>query len=1166
MPEDVAAIESIIREAISPGFRRRLLARGEARGMIWRDGELPADAPAVDPLLSYDLLSYGYALLGNGIRLLEADGDRGLGRQAFENAAIAIEAVIARGAHDDDRGFHRVVAAAAYHLGLYSARAYSLLSSSQDRADTTLGEQCLVLLMLRDLDALSALITSDRTESASDGELLLMLQNIFEPETISDAPDEGTRDVVDVVDMALTDAFVGAMSVAMLAFERGEVELLDEAISRLQTGLNAAGDLNLVRQWWCHRLAIHLLGGLWRASFHTVLPIGPLDSARTRWQSLRAMFIASLFRRRRSEIDLWPSQVEAAARVLNTQESLVLSLPTSAGKTRIAEICILATLAEGKRVVFVTPLRALSAQTEAALERTFVPLGRTVSSLYGTTGVSEVDQDILAGRDIVVATPEKLDFALRNEPSLLDDVGLVVLDEGHMIGENEREVRYEVQVQRLLRRSDADSRRIVCLSAILPDGDQVRDFVDWLTNDQPNGLISSQWRPTTLRYGEIIWQRDHARLNITVGREEPFVPTFLSAVVPPIGKRKKPFPKDQKELCLAAAWRLVADGQTVLIFCPEKRSVKSYADCIVDLNRRGALESVFSDDFARLQAALTIGEEWFGSDHPILECLKLGVAIHHGSLPSPYRKEIERLLQQGVLKVTVSSPTLAQGLNLSASSLIVHSISRSGRVIETSEFRNIVGRAGRAFVDSAGLVLYPMYDARPYVRDKWKKLVEDRRLRDMRSGLMQLVQSLLLRMRDKLGGDSVDIDTLIEYVGGNAAWEFPEISSSIEEDVGDSERKWQAQLASLDCALFGLLSDEDVGPDNSIETALDTALASSLWTRSMLHRHENAQRVLVAGLASRARFLWSHSTASQRRGFFLAGVGLTTGCELAENSALLIQYLHLADRGIIDGDGESVIDAITSFASIALRVYPFAPKKLPIGWPEVLRGWLQGKPMSEIAPHDDGEVLEFIEDSLAYGLPWAMEAVRVQVSAADSIDDLWAVVMPTEGYAVAAVEAGTLDRSAAMLMRAGFSSRSGAIAAVTSSEARFTTMGELREWLRSDEVRELAQDNDWPTSPSHDLWVSFANRSGTGRSEPWVHTVESAQVAWLDGHESNSGLPYRAVSLPDGGTLLETPDAQPAGRLQEALNPGRLGLLTVTGTSATNVVELSYRGPSDLRV
>jgi replicative superfamily II helicase len=85
--------------------------------------------------------------------------------------------------------------------------------------------------------------------------------------------------------------------------------------------------------------------------------------------------------------------------------------------------------------------------------------------------------DTLRSSEIVVATPEKLDFALRSDPSVLDDVGLVVLDEGHMIGASEREVRYEAQIQRLLRRADASTRRIVCLSAVFPSGTELEDFV-----------------------------------------------------------------------------------------------------------------------------------------------------------------------------------------------------------------------------------------------------------------------------------------------------------------------------------------------------------------------------------------------------------------------------------------------------------------------------------------------------------------------------------------------------------------------------------------------------------------------------------------------------------------------------------------------------------------
>lgn len=1164
MPETAEDIEAAIGEATTPGFREQLLARGEARSMIWRDGVLPEDAPAFDQSLSYELLSYGYSLLGLGLRLVEANGSQSLAQRAFEGAATAIESVIARGPNSRDRGFHRVVAAAAYHLGSFSARAYSMLQTALDSGEVTTGERCLIHIIRRELGTLAALILSDRdADAAADASLVDTLRVLIEPANDEEpGEDQDDADVIDVVDLALTDAFVGAISMALLAFERGEEALLDEALSTLQVGLRAASELNMVPQWWCHRLAIHLLRGLWEASFHRLLPDGPIDGDGGDWARLRATFIASLFRRRRSEIDLWPSQLAAAGRVLNTGENLVLSLPTGAGKTRIAELCILACLAEGRRVVFVTPLRALSAQTETALQRTFTPLGKTVTSLYGAIGASSADEDLLRERDIVVATPEKLDFALRNDPTLLDDVGLVVLDEGHMIGADEREVRYEVQVQRLLRRPDADTRRVICLSAILPDGDEVEDFVNWLTDDQPDGLIASSWRPTKLRYGEVIWQGDRARLSIIVGDEEPFVPKFLEPVVPPIGRRTTPFPKNQQELTLATAWRLVDDGQTVLIFCPLKASVNAFAKIIVDLHGRGALQSVFGGDPGDLSSAITIGEEWFGREHPILACLRLGVAIHHGSLPAPYRRELERLLQRGALKVTVSSPTLAQGLNLSASALVMHGLWRNRELIKASEFRNVVGRAGRAFVDSVGLVVHPIFTDISRGSRNWRQLVENTALRDMESGLLQLVVNLLSRMLAKLGVD--DLDALLDYVAGTAAWDYPEAPVETDEEAEHSRTAWRSQLASLDNALLSLLSDSAIAED-AIEGTLDDVLASSLWARSLARRREPVQTALRAGLAARTRFLWSQSTAAQRRGYFLAGVGLETGRQLDEHASTLEQQLHDADQGIVNGDDQAVIDALTSFARIAFGIHPFAPRALPPRWEGVLAAWLRGEDAAQMAGVEITDTLEFIEDSLAYRLPWALEAVRVRAAAhEDQAGDPWAFLEDEHGLAVAAVETGTLNRSAALLMQAGFSSRRGALAAVTAAGGIFTTMTELHQWMNTEEVRQRANDPRWPTVSSHELWVAFISRSTAAPERTWIHTVEEAAVTWLRGHQPRNGTPYRAVSLASGETSLESADGRRAGMLEEPLNPNRRGLLTVTGARAAEVVELSYRGPSDL--
>ena len=185
---------------------------------------------------------------------------------------------------------------------------------------------------------------------------------------------------------------------------------MTRARDELQIGLSVTSDINLVPQWWCFRLTLDLIDDLWQASFHHLLPQTLPDGPSAAWHEARSLYIASLYRRRRAEIELWPSQIEGARRAVDKSDSLVVSLPTSAGKTRIAELCILRCLSEGKRVIFVTPLRALSAQTESTLQNTFAPLGKSVSALYGSMGTSVFEEDTLRQCNIVVATPEKLDF------------------------------------------------------------------------------------------------------------------------------------------------------------------------------------------------------------------------------------------------------------------------------------------------------------------------------------------------------------------------------------------------------------------------------------------------------------------------------------------------------------------------------------------------------------------------------------------------------------------------------------------------------------------------------------------------------------------------------------------------------------------------------------
>lgn len=1161
-PEVIAAL---IREATAPGFQDDLLAKGQARSMIWRDGNLPADAPPFSNLLSYDLLSYAYGLMTQGLRLLDQEAEFEASRSAFENAASAIEAVIARGRASNDRDFHRLVAGACYHLARYSARAFSLLHTGLSEANLTHPERALALLMLRDLDGLEELIAENRLGGgASDDALIAKLSAIggfteADGDTNEDAePDER---LFDVVDIALSDHFMGALGIAMLAFERGERDLLENALVRLRVGLASAGELNLVPQWWCHRLAVHLLRDLWSSSFHERLPLVAPSDGLGDWAAYRELFIATLIRRRRAEIDLWPSQVDAASRALDLADNMVVSLPTGAGKTRIAELCILACLAAGWRVVFVTPLRALSAQTEVTLQRSFRPLGKTVSSLYGAIGVSEVDENFLRESNIIVATPEKLDFALRNDPDLLNDVGLVVLDEGHMIGLTEREVRYEVQIQRLLRRADAAGRRIVCLSAILPDGKQLEDFTAWLTGDQPGGLVKKDWRPTRLRYGEVAWKGDHARLEILIGAEKSWIEMFLTPKLPK-GRKTRLYPCDQRELCIATAWALVADAHSVLIFCPMRRSVEPFAKAIVDLAKRRTLPSILDSDPAVLDNALAIGTEWLGEDSAILQCLRLGVAVHHGALPTPFRKEVERLLRLGVLKVTVSSPTLAQGLNLSATTLIFHGLMRNGEEIDIAEFRNIVGRAGRAYVDVEGLVLLPMFDKIAKRRAAWKAMISSAKGKEMESGLLRLILTLLQRMMAKHKPKSVE--DMVAYLAGNAAWDFSVLAEE-NTDVAKLERgRWTDFLTTLDTAILSMLGEREV-VDEDIEATLDEVLTSSLWSRRLLRRREDWRQLLKEGLVARTRYIWSRTSATQRRGYFLAGVGLGTGKTLDAQAADLNQMLAAANGAILNGDDGTAITAITAFAGVAFTIDPFAPDDPPADWCDILSAWLKGETIANLAAGREDEVLQFVEQALVYRLPWAMEAVRVRALA--SSDILESGIMMEEldlGPAVAAVETGTLNRSAAILIHAGFSSRIAAIRAVEETGADFTGMGELRSWLRSDGVANGARDPNWPTAQSHGLWLQFVESLAPARHRTWAKREETLEAQW-DDVRVEAGTPVR-LHDENGLTLVLNADFTRVGHLRSPINPDRLGLVKATVADDEDFLDITYLGPNDFEL
>lgn len=164
--------------------------------------------------------------------------------------------------------------------------------------------------------------------------------------------------------------------------------------------------------------------------------------------------------------------------------------------------------------------------------------------------------------------------------------------------------------------------------------------------------------------------------------------------------------------------------------------------------------------------------------------------------------------------------------------------------------------------------------------------------------------------------------------------------------------------------------------------------------------------------------------------------------------------------------------------------------------------------------------------------------------------------------AVPAVETGTLNRSASILMQAGFNSRLAAIKAVTDTGATFQTGQELRQWLNSEAVAAWSAQPDWPTSETKAMWTEFAQNFTPRGNRTWADRRYSANVAW-------TGAPLPPGTLVqlhhwNGQARVLSADGTPLGTVQAALNPTRAGLVRAQVSQNVGTIDMSYLGPDDL--
>ena len=707
-----------------------------------------------------------------------------------------------------------------------------------------------------------------------------------------------------------------------------------------------------------------------------------------------------------------------------------------------------------------------------------------------------------------------------------------MFDEGHMIGLGSRELRYEALVQKLLRRTDAHQRRIVCLSAMFNAEDPYfEDFTRWLRSDEAGTPVQVSWRPTRQRLATLDWSVSTESARLQFVEEEAFVPNFVK-VRGPQGRRRYGFPQDDSEFYVAAVDAFAGDGHTVLVYCPVRKQTESLAKAFLQASKQNYLEHVHPLGPSDFEVAAAIGREWLGESHCAYSALKAGIGIHHGALPRPFLGAIEQLLHQRKLSVVIASPTLAQGLDLSCSVLVFRSLQRyeqgQWKCIPPAEFSNVLGRVGRAFVDLDGIAVLPTFNAaKRFSQHKdYSDLIKASKGQQLVSGLARLVANLVAHIAALLG---VQTKSFSEYVLNNPTfWDDPRLADVHDDEDDETEATTQrlsADLLDLDVAILSTI--DQLGADVSqVATLLDETLRNSLWRRTLDRQTALVQTVERDLLISRATWLWNRTSTSQRAALYAAGLGTEPGLFLDAHRDELIDSLAQMHSAVVAADAELAGTSAVRFAKIVLSNSFFGVRVLPESWDLALRSWITGIPASEILAdrkgHDANRLQVFLQDAVSFKLVWAAEAVRVQAVAMAHAR----AAELGEGPALAFTY-GVCSQSAALLCQMGLASRTAALWVTEKTTASFNDSFGARLWLsRHEEL--LGRRDFWSSDDQYLLWTRFVTRTDIDSPREWKRQQFVSDVRW-DGVPPPPDTFVRVIPKSDGTGLVCASTMRPLG-------------------------------------
>ncbi|KZT37319.1 antiviral helicase [Sistotremastrum suecicum HHB10207 ss-3] len=395
---------------------------------------------------------------------------------------------------------------------------------------------------------------------------------------------------------------------------------------------------------------------------------------------------------------------------IERDESVLVSAHTSAGKTVVAEYAIAKCLRAKQRVIYTSPIKALSNQKY-----------REMAAEFGDVGLMTGDVTINPTASCLVMTTEILRSMLYRGSEIVREVAWVIFDEIHYMRDKERGVVWEETIILL-----PNKVHYVFLSATIPNA---YEFASWVckSHDQPCHVVYTDFRPTPLQHylfpagGEGIYLVVNEKGEFREDNFQKAMGMFTEKAGedpadPDSGKNKKGKTKkggDKKgnsDISKIIRMILLKNYNPVIVFAFAKRECENLALQVSkinfnDTNEQELVEGIFTNAIS----SLTEVDRELPQIAHLKPLLKRGIGIHHGGLLPIMKECIEILFQEGLIKVLFATETFSIGLNMPAKTVVFTSVrkfdGKDFRNLSSGEYIQMSGRAGRRGLDDRGVVI-----------------------------------------------------------------------------------------------------------------------------------------------------------------------------------------------------------------------------------------------------------------------------------------------------------------------------------------------------------------------------------------------------------------------------------------------------------------------------